>query len=416
MIRFRTGPSLSKPRVDREKGMIFGASAIQAVEALGHRLLVDDVMLRQVAELGNAAVKVKSRFTHPGMCSDGMGKQVGHATNFRVEGDKALCDIQCLEAAAKSPSGDLRGYVLALADESPKDFGLSIVFSGIAVWKLTDGSEVPFNDASLRDDRDGQYWDWTTKAYYRRPDTATTAYPFARCADLGAVDVVDEPAANRDGLFSAQSFSANNQLAEEAFSQIDEFRSQHGITLATLESFFHRYRASRAPSPPESPMKLSARLLKLSESPIAAPIILKALGAEKPADEIEIVEQVFTAQATALLGQIDTLKAQLAKTQTDSAAALKAETDKNADLAKQLAAAQEKITKFKNFQEGSEKHVDPGGDGYAAASGDDQVDAKRHWSEDAKARAFFHNSEADFLAAVEHDGLATVKTEIAKVN
>ena len=56
MRRFRLAKApAASTAINRETGTITGASAIQAVEALGHDLLVDQVMLQQVATLGNAA-------------------------------------------------------------------------------------------------------------------------------------------------------------------------------------------------------------------------------------------------------------------------------------------------------------------------------------------------------------------------
>ena len=47
---------------------------IQAVEALGHGMMIDEVTLDQVVAYGNVLAKgVKCRFTHPGLSSDGLG-------------------------------------------------------------------------------------------------------------------------------------------------------------------------------------------------------------------------------------------------------------------------------------------------------------------------------------------------------
>ena len=184
VARHRFNAYAAPARVDREKHVIFGVSALQAVEALGHRLMVDQVALQQFVDLGNAAKNgLKSRFTHPGLSADGLGKHLGRIRNFRVDGDKALGDLYLSETAARSPHGDLRAYVESLADEDPESFGMSMVFEGYGVWKLNDGREV--EDAG------------------QRPQDAREKYPTIRLVATYAVDVVDEPAANRDGLFSA---------------------------------------------------------------------------------------------------------------------------------------------------------------------------------------------------------------------
>ena len=216
--RFRTLPVRDNQelRVDREAGVagvIYGVSAIQAVEALGHGILADATTLKQVEEYGNAAKNgVKSRYTHPGMSSDGLGKLLGRLRNFRTEGDKTVADLHFAKSSRKTPDGDLGDYVMTLAEEDPAALGMSIVFDMQQVWVTTDGEEVPVSDDE--EDNDQQY---------------TTTMPLARVKALMACDVVDEPAANRDGLFSSALW-ASNQDAEQAFGQLDEVLNEWGVS------------------------------------------------------------------------------------------------------------------------------------------------------------------------------------------
>ncbi|HMT19629.1 MAG TPA: hypothetical protein PKE20_00030 [Promineifilum sp.] len=190
--------------IDRENHIIYGVSAMQAVEALGHRLMVDHTTLRQFVELGNAARNgLKSRFTHPGLSADGLGKHLGPMRNFRVVGDKAIGDLYLSESAARSPSGDLRAYVESLAAEDPESFGMSVVVDGKRVWVLNDGSEHP-------DDGSG------------KPADARDKYPTLRVVAAHAVDAVDEPAANRDGLFSVFR-GTTSELAAAVYQALDRF-------------------------------------------------------------------------------------------------------------------------------------------------------------------------------------------------
>jgi hypothetical protein len=420
--RFRTMPAKgAAPQIDRAAGTIRGVSAIQAVEALGHDLLVDEVTLRQVAEHGTAAGKVKSRFTHPGLCSDGMGKMLGHAANFRVQGDKTLCDLTFIEAAAQSPDGDLRAYTLKLAEDAPGDFGLSIVFSGTPVWKLPDGSELPVNDPSLRRKEDGPFGD----SYYARPDTATTTTPFARCEQLFAVDVVDEPAANRDGLFSAAFGATTSTLAEQAFAWLDEFRDLHGIGLDTIDAFTTRYRQARGAPASTHPHQLSnqpqessmdPRLYRLSQlMPMFAALIIAMSTDKKPVDDI--VDAVY---AKAFTGMEDKVKALATERDSATAALAKAETDHKAALAAkdaELSAAKASIEKFQKFEQVGTGITDPGGDASSGASGGDAKAAtKQAWASNPQLQAFFHKDFATFASAVELDGLDKVKAEVAKAS
>lgn len=226
---FRALPVLAAPAsVDREKGLIRGASAIQAVEALGHDMLIDEITLFQTSKLGNeASAGIKMRFTHPGMCDDALGKMVGRATNFRIAGDKVLVDVQLNDASAVSPQGDLRDYILTLAEEDPEAFGLSIAFINRPVYKFADGSERDASD------------------FAEVPKDAVEGKPFARIEKLRAVDFVDEPAANRDGLFSAAFTNTTGEAAEAVFSQLDSMREALGLSLDDCHAFAVRYLNAR---------------------------------------------------------------------------------------------------------------------------------------------------------------------------
>lgn len=217
--KFRSLPLRQQPdQVDREQRVLYGVSAAQAVEALGHNLMLDGKTLEQIVVLGNGARNgIKSRFTHPGLSSDGMGKLLGRMKNFRIEGDKAIGDLHLAQSASKAPDGDLAGYVMDLADEDSEAFGMSIVAGGYTVWTLDDGTEIATEE----------YWDDDEAGY--RPENATTSKPVFRVEALDAVDVVDEPAANRDGMFSGALWGTN-QLAESMFGDFDALLKQVGMS------------------------------------------------------------------------------------------------------------------------------------------------------------------------------------------
>ena len=191
-------------RVDRERHVLYGVSAMQAVEAIGHRLMIDHRTLEQFTELANATKHgLKSRFTHPGLSADGLGKHLGRMRNFRIEGDRVLGDLYLSETAARSPSGDLRAYVESLAAEDPEAFGMSVVVDGYGAWQLANGMEQD-------DDGSG------------KPADAVGKYPVLRVVGAYAVDAVDEPAANRDGLFSAFR-GTTSELAAAVYRLLDGF-------------------------------------------------------------------------------------------------------------------------------------------------------------------------------------------------
>ena len=112
---------------------------------------------------------------------DGLGKFLGRFKNFRVDGQKLAADLHISKTAHSSPSGDIGGYISALAIEDPSSLGVSIVIDFDRVWPTINGQEKPASGG--------------------RPDNATGKYPVARITGLYAADLVDEPALNPNGLF-----------------------------------------------------------------------------------------------------------------------------------------------------------------------------------------------------------------------
>jgi hypothetical protein len=168
-----------------QAGLIAGVSVLTRGEVQGHELWVDAHMLTQVADAINAHRDgIKSRFTHPGLSDDGLGKVVGRVTNARVQDNHVVADLHMMQSAHETPDGDLAEYVMRLAEEDPGVFGLSIVF------RPDEEAEQAFVAAH------------TVDGAFRSPDPDNhNHWPHARVATLHAVDFVDEPAANPNGLF-----------------------------------------------------------------------------------------------------------------------------------------------------------------------------------------------------------------------
>lgn len=163
---------LAPQAVDAESGMISGVSVITKGIAKGHDLIVDETTLAQVVKCGNAARNgIKVKVGH----DSGVGEIVGRLTNFRADGDKVLADLELL---ATSPQ---RAFILELAAKNPESVGLSISFQG-------------------------------------KPEQGANGVMMARCSSLRSVDLVDEPAANPDGLFEAavdESATVETPMQEE---------------------------------------------------------------------------------------------------------------------------------------------------------------------------------------------------------
>lgn len=179
------------PVVDRAGGR-FGAGIIRGVslasvgEALGHDMWLDETTIDQVVEFAAASEHgIKSRFTHPDICSDGMGRHLGRLHDVRKQGLQAVGDLHFAKAAHDTPDGDLAEYVMTLTEEDQAAAGLSIVFHH------DDEAEMDFLHACVNESDE-----------FESPDPLNKhGYPHVRLKELRAADIVDEPAANPNGLF-----------------------------------------------------------------------------------------------------------------------------------------------------------------------------------------------------------------------
>lgn len=228
MERFRSFSTPSQhQQIDAKAGTIFACSIAVAGEAAGHRLIFDQTSLRQLLEIGNRKeTGIKSRFTHPGLSEDGLGKFLGRMKDFRFGGDRLLADLHLSDSSANTPTGNLRDYILNLAKEDPASFGISVVVDLDKYWVLDNGTEVI--------------------ASGDRPKNATTKYPIARILSFVAADLVDEPALNPQGLFTASgNLVASNQVADEVFQELDNYIQFLGFDTPKAYQFALRYFESR---------------------------------------------------------------------------------------------------------------------------------------------------------------------------
>lgn len=209
-------------------GMIEGVAVITRGEALGHRAWVDSYAVNQVVEFGKASpAGIKSRFAHPGLSSDGIGRALGRLKNFRGDGEVARADLHFFETAKNTPEGDLASYVMDLVDEDPGAAGLSIVF------EHDEGEEDRFYVGN--EDKEGRFVS---------PDADNKQnYYHIRLAELRGGDVVDEPAANPTGMFHRQVESSRAfHFLDFVFDVEDEPPSEmFGVHPERARAFFHRW-------------------------------------------------------------------------------------------------------------------------------------------------------------------------------
>lgn len=181
-------------KVDREKEILYGYVVAQEgpFKSQG-RGEFDELSLRQIVQLGNAARGgLKSRFTHPDMSSDGLGKLLGRAKNFTMSttvnaAGKSVravrADLHFDPSAHETPSGDLSGYVMKLAETDPDAISSSIVVVPEQEFRRK-------KDGTLETDANGD-----------------PLPPLWRPKQLHASDIVDTGDAV-DGLLSAPALSA----------------------------------------------------------------------------------------------------------------------------------------------------------------------------------------------------------------
>lgn len=169
--------------VDRSSSTIRGIKVIEVGPINdGRPYLVDQETLNQVVAFGNAPNKgLKCRYTHGDFDSDAIGTHLGRWFNFRIDGGAVRADLKLSQSSRVSPKGDIGGYVITLAEEDPESFGASIA--------------AELDRDLMESGQDGKM-------------------PL-RLTGLYSVDIVNEPAATRGGLFSKEITMAEEAAPEE---------------------------------------------------------------------------------------------------------------------------------------------------------------------------------------------------------
>lgn len=253
----------SQLRVDAEAGIIYGVPVITAgtTKPSGFDqppFDVDMVTLQQVLkEINETSLGVPSRMTHP-ECSDidPISYLVGTASNARIEGDRVLADMNIGSFAEHSPQGNMRAYLLGIAQSVPSAIGLSIT---------------------------------AKQTRFEPSDTATGRV--LRIGKLNSVDFVGDPAANPTGMLSAQLATKTGKAINMNPEQIKYLQSLGLAPDATPEATTAFYDAlspeektevdamaqadlSQTPTEPAKPVAAS------TPAPVAAPA--KVAASAKP--------------------------------------------------------------------------------------------------------------------------------------
>ena len=154
--------------IDAAAATIKNVSVITVGEARGHGMQIDEKTLLQVkaaAETYSGGLKVKTdHYT-------GFNEIVGALKNFTIDGDQLRADLFLIK------NHDATARIIEMAELMPDTFGLSISFSG---------------------------------EHEEKGETV-----LARCSEIYSADLVDTPAANPTGLFSAKVDSEKKVMDEK---------------------------------------------------------------------------------------------------------------------------------------------------------------------------------------------------------
>ena len=224
----RAEPAFGTQRigVDREANVIHGYVVAQLgpfkSEGRGE---FSSESLKEIIRLGNESQRgLKSRFSHPALSDDGIGKYLGRAKNFRQEGQKVRADLHFNETALRPPPDGggtpLGEYVMDLAESDPAAFSSSLVLKADQQYRLAE-------DGTRQKDAQG-----------------SNLPPIWMPTELHASDVVDTGDAVDDFLSADR---LPDHIVRQASSLIDEqFKSAgRDVIQARLTSYVQRYLENR---------------------------------------------------------------------------------------------------------------------------------------------------------------------------
>lgn len=208
--------------------------------------------LQRIVALGNQSkLGLKSRFTHPGLSSDGLGNMLGRSRNFVLEGDsKVRADLHFDPVAFDGPKGNLGKYVMDMAESDPEAIGSSLVLQTEKIYVLDD------------------------KGRPKKDDSGKELPPIWQPTRLMASDIVDEGDAT-NSLLSVEDLDdlpdAGVRMAWEALNRV--FGGQDRLTTETrAKAFLERYLNHRFGEQPAAAEGLSIeaarrhlRMIELSE-------------------------------------------------------------------------------------------------------------------------------------------------------
>ena len=252
LVRLAVGRALADPAVDidDQNAVLRNVPFMSIGPALGHGFDIDAVTLQtQLAALNANADSLRCRISHPELnqlqTRDGAECLVGWPLNWRIEGDQIRGDIQI---SPESIVPNHRKFLLSIARHRPTALGLSVV----SAFDYEAGTD---------------------------PATGQALPPVARALYCKAVDFVDDPAANRNGLLTTPPptpFPGNPPMNRRLRRYLESQGLAAGATPAVALAFLATL--------DDKPRQIAQALkeAKDSDTALAAPIAdkLRALGVD----------------------------------------------------------------------------------------------------------------------------------------
>ncbi len=97
----------------------------------------DDSSLATIAQMINSQkIGLKSRFTHPDLSNDGLGKYLGRAREAFIDNDRVRANLYLDPSSFNTPHGNLGGYVLDLAESDSEAISSSLVLTVDKEYRL----------------------------------------------------------------------------------------------------------------------------------------------------------------------------------------------------------------------------------------------------------------------------------------
>lgn len=235
--------------VDREARVIRGYVVAEAgpFKTPGRGEFDEDGLSKIIELMRAKTAGTKSRFAHPNLSADGLGKFLGRAKNARLDGGKVRADLHLDPSSFTSPAGDLGSYVMDLAENDPGAFGSSLVLESDKTYRLNEKGER------------------------RTDDKGEPLPPLWMPRKIFSSDIVDEPDAVHGGLLAAGMIDVA-ELPDEVLWQgcmfLDQLfpgKSRDQVEKA-LQSFLGRYLDRRYGHKPVLTVDMLRRKLKLRAS------------------------------------------------------------------------------------------------------------------------------------------------------